>query len=339
MRTKPIPEALASPDPQPILDAATGFMRAKHLFVAGELGIFEALAEGPKSLDELARDLNLPTRTARITIDAVTALGFLNREGNRYRNAPVTQTFLAGRGPLDFRPFIRFWNRISFRRWQGLEDSVRLGRGVAGEFSFTPEEQKIFSEGVEGFTNSQAIALVDGYDFGRHRQIMDLGGGTGSFLRRILERHAEVQGTLFELPGAAAIARQKLSGTALQSRIRIIEGDFLKDAIPKDYDVFLVANVVHVLDREQNQQLFRRVRESAPPGARFLLVDFWTNRTHTEPLFAALMAGEFLVIAGNGDVYSVEEGRAWLEQAGWRFVEHKSLAGPASLVIAEAANR
>jgi ubiquinone/menaquinone biosynthesis C-methylase UbiE len=315
-----------------------GFMRAKHLFAAGELGIFEALADGPRSLDELARSLGIPQRTARIIVDAVTALGFLSRDGDGYRNAPAAQAFLSGRGPLDFRPFVRFWNRISYRRWLSLEDSVRQGRGVAGEFNFTPEEQKIFSEGVEGFTNNQAIALVDAYDFGRHHQVLDLGGGTGSFLRRILERHRHLEGTLFELAGAAAVARQKLSAAALKDRMSIIEGDFLKDAIPRDHDAFLVANVVHVLDAEQNQQLFRRVRDCAPRGARFLLVDFWTNAAHTEPLFAALMAAEFLVIAGNGDVYSVEEGRSWLEQAGWRFREHKPLTGPASLVIAEAAS-
>jgi hypothetical protein len=52
--------------------------------------------------------------------------------------------------------------------------------------------------------------------------------------------------------------------------------------------------------------------------------------------FAALMAREFLVIAGNGDVYRVEEGRSRLEQTGWRFVEYRSLEGPSSLVMAEA---
>jgi len=48
------------------------------------------------------------------------------------------------------------------------------------------------------------------------------------------------------------------------------------------------------------------------------------------------MAGEFLVVGGNGDVYSIDEGRGWLEQSGWRYVEHKSLGGPATLVVAEA---
>src|SRR5713226_8643889 len=100
---------------------------------------------------------------------------------------------------------------------------------------------------------------------------------------------------------------------------------------------FTDANVVHALVPEQNQQLFRRVLEAAHHGARFLLVDLWTNATHTDPLFAALMAGEFLVVGGNGDVYSVEEARSWLEQAGWHFLEHKPLAGPASLLVAEVA--
>ena len=58
---------------------------------------------------------------------------------------------------------------------------------------------------------------------------------------------------------------------------------------------------------------------------------------HTEPLFAAQMAGEFLVVGGNGDVYSIEEVRSCLDQTGWRFVEHKQLGGSASLVIADAA--
>ena len=95
-------------------------MRAKHRFVAGELGVFESLASGPKPLDELARVTGVPQRTARIIADAVTALGFLEREGDRYRNGPVAQAFLSGQGPVDMRRFIRFWNRLSYRRWLTL---------------------------------------------------------------------------------------------------------------------------------------------------------------------------------------------------------------------------
>src|SRR5579863_4808767 len=325
-----------APDPQVIFDTATGFMRAKHLFVAVELGIFEALANGAKPLAEIARELKLPPRTARIVVDAVAALGFLVRDGDSYRNSDLAQAYLSGRGPQDMRTFTRFWNRLSYRRWITLEDSIRLGRGVSGEFNFTPDEQQIFSEGVEAFSAGQAAALSQQYDFSRHRRLLDLGGGTGSFVRAIAQLYPGLNGTLFELPAAAAVARQKFDGSDLASRITIIDGNFLADSIPSDHDAVLVANVVHVLTPEQNQDLFRRVRNVSGPKTRFLLVDLWTNSAHSDPLFAALMAGEFLVVGGNGDVYSVEEGRAWLEQAGWHFVEHKPLAGPASLLLAEA---
>ena len=325
-----------APDPQLIFDLATGFMRAKHLFAASELGVFEALGEGPATIDALAARLKIPRRTTRIIADAVTALGLLERHGDEYRNSNLAQAYLSGRGPVDMRLFIRFWNRLSYRRWLGLEDSIRKGKGVAGEFNFTAEEQKIFSEGVEAFSAAHAAALAATYDFSRHRRVLDLGGGTGSFLRAILQQYPELQCTLFELPTASAVARQRLESDPLGRKINMIEGDFLKNVLPKGHDAVLLAHVVHVLVPEQNLQLLRQARQAVTPGARLLMVDFWMDPTHTQPLMGALMAGEFLVVGGNGDVYSVEEGRKWLEQSGWRYVEHKPLSGPVTLLVAEA---
>ena len=82
----------SAPNPQPIFDLATGFMRAKHLFVASELGIFEKLADGPATLAELATRLGTPRRTTRIIADAVTALGLLEHDGDKYRNSEVARS-------------------------------------------------------------------------------------------------------------------------------------------------------------------------------------------------------------------------------------------------------
>jgi hypothetical protein len=78
-----------------------------------------------------------------------------------------------------------------------------------------------------------------------------------------------------------------------------------------------------------------RIRAVAGPGARLYLADFWTNPAHTEPLMAALMAGEFAVHLAEGDVYSVDEVRDWLTATGWEFVEHAPLAGPQSVIVAQ----
>lgn len=111
----------------------------------------------------------------------------------------------------------------------------------------------------------------------------------------------------------------------------------MSEALPSGYDVFLLANLMHYWSPEENRALLQRVRSAAETGSRLLRADFWTDRTHTEPLTAALMAGEFAVHVRSGDVYSVDEMRGWLPETGWRFVEHMPLAGPQSLIVAEAA--
>ncbi len=124
-------EQSAAVNPEPIMRIASGFMAAKHLFAANELGIFEALAESPATLDDLAARTGLTRRAARISADAMVALGFLERDGGRYRNGGVAATFLAGRTPADLRPFLRFWDKISYPAWTGLAEA--LGSGPSHE--------------------------------------------------------------------------------------------------------------------------------------------------------------------------------------------------------------
>lgn len=323
--------------PDPILEIVFGFMSSKHLCVANEIGIFEHLAPGAATLDELAARTGVPRRSLRIVADAMVALGVLEREGERYRNGPVAQAFLSGHGIGDLRPFLRFWNRIAYVRWERLEGSVRAGRGAFAGRGFTPEEQKLFSEGVESVTLASALALAGAYDFAAHRKVLDLGGGTGSFLVALAERFPHLAGTLVEVAGPAAIARQRFAERRLESRLRIVEADFFEDPIPDGHDAVLLSNIVHIFSPQRNRELLGRVRERVPAGARALMVDFWMDATKTQPFFGALIAGEFLVNTQEGDVYSVEEARGWLTETGWRFVEHKPLSGPASLIVAETA--
>ncbi|HKZ77890.1 MAG TPA: methyltransferase [Pyrinomonadaceae bacterium] len=319
--------------PERIIEVANGFVAAKYLFVANDVGLFESLADGPATLEELTQRTGVPRRTLRILTDAVTALGFLERQDHRYQNSPVAATFLSGRTPGDLRPFLRFWDRLGYPTWMRLEEAIRTDQTTFE--GFTEEQQQLYSDGVEAITSGTAQALATAYDFSQHRRVLDLGGGTGSFLVAVLNRYSGLEGTLYELPPVAEIARQRLSSSPLAERIKVVEADFFKDPVPGGHDAFILANILHCFSPERDLELLRGIRRQVDGGARLLLVDFWTDPTHTEPAFAALMAGEFLLIPGGGDVYSAEEARVWLQESGWRTVEHKALAGPASVIVAE----
>jgi hypothetical protein len=328
---------MAEVTPDPIMRIAMGFMAAKHLFVASEIGVFEKLANAPATLDELAARSGIPHRTLRISADAMVSLGLLEREGDRYRNSAAAAAFLGGDAGSGLRPMLRFWDRISYPAWLHLESALRRGKGQGDFFHFSEEEQQIFSTGVEAFSAGAAAALAASYDFSRHTRVLDVAGGTGSFLIAVLQRHPSLHGTLFELPGTCTVARSRLSREPEGARIQVIEGDLLKDSLPDGHDAVIAANIVHGLSATHNIELLKNVRAHVAPRARLLLVDLWMDPTRTQPPAAPLMSGEFLVHAGEGQSYAEDEADDWLAQTGWRKLERRPLAGPASVIIAETA--
>ena len=322
--------------PEPILQVASGFMAAKYLFVASEIGLFEQLAHGPATLDTLVERTGIARPQVRILADALVVLGLIERQGQEYQNGPAAAAFLSGAESAGMRPHLRFWNQLSYPMWTRLEEAVRTGHGQ-GTMALSGEQERIFLEGVEAIMAMPAAALPEVYDFGRHRRVLDLGGGIGSWLIALLQHYPHLQATLFDLPNAATIAGQRLAVTSGAQRAGVIAGDFFKDPVPDGHDAVLMANIVHLFSPAHNVELLRRTRAHVPDGARLLLADFWTDATHTQPSFAALIAGEFFVITGEGDVYSEEEVCGWLQASGWQFVEHKPLAGALSLLVAETA--
>jgi ubiquinone/menaquinone biosynthesis C-methylase UbiE len=212
-----------------------------------------------------------------------------------------------------------------------------LGSGPAQEIiELDDAHQEVASAGIEAILAGPAAALAQTVDFSARERLLDVGGGTGSWSIAVVNEHPHIEATVFDLPAVVAIARRRIASAGLSSQVAVIAGDAMEGPLPGGHDVCLLANLIHYFSPHENQRLLARVRDAVDAGARLLIADFWTDPTHTEPLIAALMAGEFAVHVRHGDVYSVEEGQQWLKASGWRLVDHKPLSGPVSLVVAEA---
>ncbi len=325
-----------STDPAPIFKIATGFMAAKALFAASELGLFEALAESPARLDALAARCGLTPRATRVSADAMVALGLLECDDNVYRNTPVAAMFLSGRTPADLRPLLRFWDKVSYPRSEQLASA--LSKGPSGDpiSELSGEIQQIAQAGIAAATAGPVRALVASAKLSDRRRLLDIGGGSGGWSIGLARANSQLHATVVDLPTVTPITTQHIESAQLSDRVTVRAANALRDPLPTGHDVCLLANLIHYFGPADNRALLRNIRAAVEPGSRLLIADFWTDRTHTQPLMAALMAVEFAVHEKDGDVYSVDEGRAWLAETGWRFTTHEPLAGPFSLLTAEA---
>jgi ubiquinone/menaquinone biosynthesis C-methylase UbiE len=331
-RLPPPPEDL---DPEYFAELGANFMSAKLLGVAVDLGIFEKLGDGALTIDQLRDATNLPRRTLRVVANGLAALGLLDKNGERYSNGELAQAFLAGKTNIDVRAGLRLYNHIIYPLWMGLENTVRTGhpsRPQASSETFA----KIFSEGVESWTAPGARALPEKLDFQEHRRVLDVGGGTGSYLVPLLERYPMLRATLLDLPPSIAHARRRLANEAVRSRIELVECDVFLDPLPDGHDVVLVAGFIHLFDPDKAIVALKRIRAHVQPGARLIIVDQWMDSTHTRPLFGAMLAVTYLLLSGEGDTYAVDDARPWLEASGWKFAGHEGLAGVTSALIATA---
>ncbi|WP_186762769.1 methyltransferase [Lentzea tibetensis] len=309
--------------PDAIFQVAYGFTAAKTLLACSELGMFEALAESTLTSEELADRMGVPERSASLLANAMVALGFVELADGGYRNSPVSEKFLSGTTQADLRPMLRFMNRITYPQWGELEVAARTG-----ERSTVDYPTEVYSTGMEAINAGTAAALTAVYDFAPHHRVLDVGGGTGSFLTAIIHRHPHIHGTLFERPEVVTLARPGVD---------LVAGDYLVDPLPSGHDAVILANVAHHLSETQTVQLLENVRSSCSSDARLLLIDFWTDPTHTQPMIAALTGAQFLLSSEVGRLHSADEMTGWLGRAGWTFDRHVPLNGATSLIVAQAA--
>ncbi|GIG88118.1 methyltransferase [Plantactinospora endophytica] len=331
----PLPTPAGPPTPARITEAAAGFMLSKLLFVATEVDLFAAIPPEGATPQTIAERCRLPERSAATLPYLLAAAGLLERDGDRYRNAPDTEAFLSGRGPLDLRPILRYWDTVSYASWSRAGTAFRTRQPVRGEL--TREQTEAYESAVAAVTTETAVDLARAYDFGRHRRLLDVGGGIGTFARPILRGHPQLTGTLLELPEVASIVGPDVSSGEFAERLDVRGADVFTDRLPDGHDAIVVANFLHLFPPERNLTLLTRLREVAPPDGRLLLVDWWRDGPTPHPS-ARFAAGEFLMISG-GDTYRPDEVADWLTATGWRFVGHQPLSPPAGLIVAEPADR
>jgi len=314
-----------APGPARIIDLYCGYMISQTLFAAVEVGLFAAAGPEPATPAELAERCAIPERSARAMADLMADAGLLERAGAAFRTAPDAEAFLSGRGPADLRPMARYWATVSYPAWGNAVEAFRTRRGVRPVLDKAQTEA--YESTVALVTAETAADLAGAYDFGRHRRLLDVGGGYGTFVRPILAAYENLTATLIDLPEVASV----VAGQNIP-RLTATGADVFESPLPEGHDVILVANFVHLLPPDRITELFRRLRAVAAPDATLLLVDWWRTDRAPHPS-ARFGAGEFLVISG-GDLYQADEVMEWLAETGWKAGGLTPLPPPSGVIEA-----
>jgi cyclopropane fatty-acyl-phospholipid synthase-like methyltransferase len=325
--------------PHPIIDSLSSVVAGRALQVSMKVGLIDALEKTPKSAAVLAAQTGISERGARVLLDCMAALGYVDTPSAGYRLTHRGKKFFAKESPCGLRQMLMFSDYL-FSNLTELEHTVRAGGPPRTNYeSFTPALWEIFTETMQEFARTNMAQVVKLIALpARAKKLLDLGGSHGLYSLELCKRHPLLEAEIMDCSLVEALATTRIAQQNMQDRVTFRRGDFLVDALGKDYDAILAFNVIHGLHAEANRHLAVKASEALNPGGRYVILDQLEDlagHSQLSRLFTSTMGLSFFHQMG-GRSYAFAEVRAWLHEAGFRSCTLKKTHAPGfALIIGE----
>ncbi len=333
--------------PDHIIQVGMGFWASKTLLTAVNLGLFTHLAEGPLTADEIQQRLDLNVRGTFDFLDALVALGFLNRTGLKagaiYQNSEETNLFLDRNKPGYIGGILEMSNNRLYPFWNHLEEALQTGlpqnetkNGGKPLFETLYEDEARlveFTKAMGGFQAGNFMCFAEIFDFSNYQSHCDVGGAGGDFSLHIAMRNPHMRCTTFDLPQVTPIAQANIDVRELSDQVTALSGDFFQDEFPKA-EVITMGNILHDWGLDKKKILIRKAYEALPEGGSLAVIETFIDDNREENAFGLMMSLNMLIETEEGYDCTSEDFEILAREIGFREIYQMPLTGPVSAMVA-----
>lgn len=328
--------------PDKILQTGLAFWASKTLLSAIEMGLFTELARGPESFDAVSGRLGLHPRSARDFLDALVALGFLARTGDRYANSPETDLFLDRNKPSYLGGILEMANHRLYPFWGHLTEALRTGlpqnevkTGGAGMFETLyadPARLKQFLAAMTGISHGANMTIARAFPWKDYRTFVDVGTAQGDLAAQIAKANPHLRGVGFDLPEVAPIFEEYIAAVGVADRLTFMPGSFFERDLPKA-DVVLMGHILHDWDLPTKKMLIQKAFDAIPAGGALVVYEAIIDDDRSKNAFGLMMSLNMLIETPAGFDYTGADCAGWMTAAGFAATRVEPLVGPDSMVI------
>lgn len=334
-------------DPSHIMQTATAFWASKVLLTAVEFDLFSTLGDESMTASEIGERLNIHPRGRFDFLDALVALGFLDRDGDGaeglYKNTAETKAFLNKASPAYIGGLPEMLNARLFGFWNDLGEALRTGepqseakvhgKPIFEELYASESKLGTFLESMTGFQFANFLELAEKFDFSSYSSVCDVGGALALLSRTVGARHKNLTFTSFDLPPVAPLAQREIDEAGMTDRITVVSGDFFEDELPRA-DVITMGNILHDWNLEKKKILIGKAYDALPDGGAFIAIENLIDDARRENAFGLLMSLNMLIEFGDAFDYTAADFREWCSEVGFSRFDVIPLAGPTSAAVA-----
>jgi precorrin-6B methylase 2 len=330
------------PTPDKILQTGLAFWPSKTLLSAIEMGVFTELSHGPERFGALSGRLGLHPRAARDFFDTLVALGFLQREGDRYGNTPETDLFLDRRKRSYIGGMLEMANARLYPFWGHLTEALRTGQpqnelktGGPGLFEMLyadPARLKAFLAAMTGLSHGANMMIARIFPWKEYHTFVDVGTAQGDLAVQVALANPHLRGVGFDLPEVAPVFEEYSTTAGVADRVSFAPGSFFDQDLPKA-DVVLMGHILHDWDLPTKKILIRKALEAIPAGGALVVYEAIIDDDRSKNAFGLMMSLNMLIETPGGFDYTGADCAAWMKDAGFSATRLEPLVGPDSMVV------
>jgi SAM-dependent methyltransferase len=303
--------------PPGIFECWFGMMLARTVMAATRLDVFESLAAGPLTAEEVAQRCGTHPRATEKLLNALVGVGCLRVRGRRYSLRRSARSWVLKDGKNSFRDQ-NLLHYLEWHWWEHCEEYVRSGTPLRVHQTMTEEEWGIYQRGMRSGIEMPAQWVARHLPLPRTARLMlDIGGAHGYFSVAICRLYPELRATVLDLPEAIKHAAPLLANEGMGDRVIHRAGNALADDLGTEvYDLVFMAALVHHFDDLTNRQLMKRIARALRPGG---IVAIW-EPVRQDPDGKIRQVGAlfdlFFGFFSEAGTWSAAEVAAWFQEAG-----------------------
>ena len=322
--------------PPVLFQMATSYWLSQAIYVAAKLGIADLLEAGAKSSGELATASCCDRRSMFRVLRALASAGVLSQVGGDSFALERLGNTLRSNVPGSLRAIVITIGEIHYQACGELLYTVRTGspafNRVFGVSLFehlqqNPQDGAAFNQGMTDLASMLAYAVLLAYDFSEVSSVVDVGGGEGQLLRRILDLYPEMTGIVFD----SSNALRSPACLNREGRCSFIPGSFF-DSVPERAEAYLLCGVLHDWSDEGSVAILRNCRKEIADNARLLIVETIVPSTNA-PSFSKLLDINMMVMS-SGRERTQSEFQALLDAADFKLTRIIPTLAPQSIIEA-----
>lgn len=303
--------------PATLLETSGGYWSACAIHAGVKLDLFTHLVDRDSEAADLANLLSIDPRGLGMLLDALSALGLLEKSDSIYRATDFAAQFLSKSSPAYLGYIIQHHHHL-MAGWSMLDKAVTSGEPVKDNASHTDNEiwRESFEMGMFNLAMLLAPKIVKEIDLAGRKRLLDLGGGPGTYAIQFCLQNPALSAVVYDLPTTRQFAEKTIARFGMEQRIQFEDGDFLIEGIKGSYDVAWLSHILHSVGPAGCAVILEKAVAALEPGGTLMIQEFILNDQKNGPPFPALFSLNMLVGTETGRSYSESELMRMMSEAG-----------------------